>query len=331
MRPMRRMAPALAIALLAAAPATVLAHGERAPSPTFPAVLLEWHFDPLVAFGIAAAAIAYVWAVRAVNRAHPHNRNPRIRTWCFLGGLAAIGAALASPIEAYEGQLFSVHMIQHMLLMFVAAPLLLAGGPITLTLRAARPDLRRQLLWALHSPVLKAISFPVVTWVLFAAVNWGWHFSTLYDEALENPLLHYAQHASFLAVALLFWWPVIGVDPGPWRMPYPVRLFYLFLALPQNSFLGVALLSAGTVLYPHYVTNLRAWGPTPLEDQQLGGILMWVAGDLVFLVAMAVVIWAWVRHEERRTAMLDERLAAERAARDEEPWTPRVPRGQTGR
>ena len=104
-------------------------------------------------------------------------------------------------------------------------------------------------------------------------------------------------------------------------MPYPVRLFYLFLALPQNSFLGVSLLSAGQVLYPHYVTNLRTWGPKPLEDQQLGGVLMWVAG----------VIVAWMRHEEGRTARLDERLAAERAARGEEPWTPSVPRGQTGR
>jgi len=114
-------------------------------------------------------------------------------------------------------------------------------------------------------------------------------------------------------------------------MPYPVRLFYLFLALPQNSFLGVALLSAGTVLYPHYVTNLRTWGPSPLADQQLGGVLMWVAGDIAFLVGMAVVIVAWMRHEERRTARLDERLAAERALRGEEPWTPSVPRGQTGR
>jgi putative membrane protein len=248
-----------------------------------------------------------------------------------MGGLAAIGLALASPIEAYEGVLFSVHMVQHLLLMLVAAPLLLAGGPITLTLRVARPSVRRRLLRVLHSPVLKAISFPVLTWVLFAAVNWGWHFSTLYDQALENELLHYVQHASFLAAALLFWWPITGVDPSPWRLPHPVRLFYLFLALPQNSFLGVALLSTGMVLYPHYVSNVRPWGPTPLEDQHLGGILMWVAGDIAFLAGMVVVIWVWMRQEERKTARLDERLAAEREARGEEPWTPRVPRGQTGR
>ena len=328
---MRRLAPALAIGLLAAAPATVAAHGAHAPTPTFPAVLMEWSFDPLVVLGLVAAGAAYLWAVLAVNRAHPHNRHPRTRTWLFFAGLAAIGVALASPIETYEGSLFSVHMLQHLVLMLLAAPLLLAGGPITLTLRSSTPDVRRRLLWILHSPVLKAISFPVFTWLLFVAVNWGWHFSTLYNDALENTLLHYFQHATFLVAALLFWWPITGVDPSPWRMPYPVRLFYLFLALPQNSFLGVALLSAGEVLYPHYVTNGRPWGPTPLEDQQLGGVLMWVIGDIAFLIGMVIVIVGWMRHEERRTARLDERLAAERAARGEEPWTPRVPRGQTGR
>jgi putative membrane protein len=331
MSPMRRLALPLALALLAVAPATVLAHGATAPPPTFPAVLLEWRFDPLVILPLGATAAAYLLAVTAVNRAHPGNRHPRTRTWFFMAGLAAIGLALASPIEAYEGVLFSVHMVQHLLLMLVAPPLLLAGGPITLALRVSAPSVRRSLLWVLHSPVVKAISFPVVAWILFAAVNWGWHFSTLYDQALENDLLHYVQHATFLGAALLFWWPITGVDPSPWRMPYPVRLFYLFLALPQNSFLGVALLSASTVLYPHYVTNGRTWGPAPLEDQQLGGILMWVAGDIAFLVGMAIVIVIWMRREERKTARLDERLAAERAARGEEPWTPRVPGGQTGR
>ena len=223
-----------------------------------------------------------------------------------------------SPIEAYEGSLFSVHMVQHMLLMFVAAPLLLSAAPITVALRAASPSVRRRLLAVLQSRVVHVISFPVVAWLLFAAVNWGWHFSVLYDQALENPLLHYLQHATFLGAALLFWWPVIGADPSPWRLPYPVRLLYLFLALPQNTFLGVALLSAPTVLYPHYVTNGRTWGPSPLEDQALGGVIMWTVGDLFFLAGMLAVMVLWMRHEDRRTERLDRRLAAERAARGEQ-------------
>ena len=297
------------------APASVLAHGTAAAEPAFPAVLLAWTFDPLVAVGLTLTGAAYLWAVRRVNREHPANRQPAHRSWLFGAGLAAIGLALLSPIEAYEGALFSVHMVQHILLELVAAPLLLAGGPITLVLRVASPSVRRRILSVLQSRIVHLISFPVIAWILFAAVNWGWHFSVFYDQALENAALHYFQHATFLGAALLFWWPVIGVDPSPWRMPHPVRLLYLFLAMPQNSFLGVALLSASTALYPHYVTNVRSWGPTPLADQQLGGMLMWVVGDLAFLAGMAVVVVAWMRHEERRTARLDARLTAERAAR----------------
>ncbi len=319
---MRRLAACLFTLTLALAPAPAAAHGAAADSPSFPSVLLEWRFDPLALGLILAAAAIYLWAVRRVNRAHPGNRQPTYRSWLFLLGLAAIGVALLSPIEVYEGSLFSVHMVQHMLLQLLAAPLLLAGAPITLSLRASGPRLRRALLVVLRSRIVHVLSFPVIAWLLFAAANWGWHFSVLYDDALENPLLHHLQHASFLAVALLFWWPAIGADPSPWRMPHPVRLFYLFLAMPQNSFLGVALLQAPQVLYSHYVTNLRSWGASPLEDQQLGGVIMWVVGDLAFLAGMAVVVVVWMRHEDRRTARLDARLAAERAARGEEVWRP---------
>lgn len=321
---MRLMRPLVVLSVpvvLLGAPGAVLAHGTSAPSPSFPSVLLAWHFDPLVVLMLLAVGGAYLGAARHVDRAHPRNRQPRHRRWLFLAGLVALGVALLSPIEAYEGALFSVHMVQHMLLELVAAPLLLAGGPITLALRVSTPPVRRVLLAVLQSRMVHALSFPVVAWVLFAAVNWGWHFSVLYDQALENQALHYFQHATFLGAALLFWWPAIGVDPSPWRLPHPVRLLYLFMAMPQNSFLGVALLQATTVLYPHYVTNLRDWGLSPLEDQQLGGVIMWVVGDIAFLAGMAIVVILWMRHEERRTVRLDARLAAERAARGGESWT----------
>ena len=320
---MRRFVSFALVLLIAAglAPAAALAHGEVAPSPELPGVLLAWRFDLLAAGGLVVAALAWIASVRRVARGHPANPHPAFRSWLSFAGLAAIALALLSPIEAYEGQLFSVHMVQHLLLTVVAAPLLVASAPITLTLRAVSPRWRHRLLAVLHSLPLRAITFPVVTWLLFAAVNWGWHFSTLYDDALENQLIHYLQHATFLLAGLLFWWPALGADPAPWRLPHPGRLLYLFLAMPQNSFLGVALLSAPTVLYPHYVTTLRAWGPSALEDQQLGAMLMWVVGDLAFLAGMVVVVAQWMRQEERRTARLDARLAAERAARGEEAWT----------
>ena len=313
---MRRVLPLLAVAWLAT-PSVTLAHGATMPPPDLPGVLLAWRLDPVVAGALVAAAAAYLVAVRRVRRLHPANPHPSHRSLLFGAGLAAIGVALLSPIEAYEGSLFSVHMVQHLLLEFVAAPLLLAGAPITLALRTSAPPVRRVLLRVLHSRVLHALSFPVVAWVVFAAVNWGWHFSALYDQALENATLHHLQHATFLAAALLFWWPVIGADPGPWRLPYPARLAYLFLALPQNSFLGVALLSASSVLYPHYLTNARDWGIPPIDDQALGGALMWVVGDLAFVAGMLGVVALWMRQEDRRTARLDARMAAERAGRGE--------------
>jgi putative copper resistance protein D len=295
-----------------AVPAVALAHGATPPVPSVPGVLLDWRLDPLPIGGILVAAVAYLALASAVARRHPRNPPRTWRTAAFLGGLAAIGLALVSPIEAYEGSLFSVHMVQHLVLELVAAPLLLLGAPITLLLRAVRPATRRVILSVLHSLPFRVLSFPLLAWLLFAGVNWGWHFSTLYDQALENQALHYAQHASFLLAALLFWWPVIGADPSPWRLPHPVRLFYLFLAMPQNSFLGVAIMGAGEVLYPHYLTNLRSWGPSPLDDQSLGGILMWVGGDIAFLLGMAFVVAMWVRAEDRRTARMDARLDAER-------------------
>ena len=313
----RRLPPVLAAlsAVVLLAPPRAAAHGETVGAPELPGVVLAWSLDPLPLIGVAVAAAAYVWAERHVARRHPRNRPRAWRRWAFLGGLAAIVLALFSPIETYEGQLFSVHMVQHMLLELVAAPLLLLGAPATLALRAAAPSVRRKLLRLLHSWPLAVLTFPLVTWLVFAGVNWGWHLSDLYDQALENPPLHYMQHATFLAAALLFWLPVVGADPARWRLPRPARLFYLFLAMPQNSFLGVALMSAPTILYPHYLTNLRTWGPTALADQNLGGIVMWVFGDLAFLIAMAAVVAGWVRHEDRRTALLDARLDAEREAR----------------
>ncbi|MEO8251679.1 MAG: cytochrome c oxidase assembly protein [Chloroflexota bacterium] len=293
----------LAIAL----PGRALAHGGTPPPPSFPAVLLEWRFEPIVLAGLAAATIGWWLLARQVASAHAGHPHPRWRVLSLPAGLAVIGIALTSPIEAYEGQLFSVHMFQHMLLELVAAPLILLGAPATLALRAASPSVRRGLLAVLHSRVVAVLSFPLLAWLLFAAVNWGWHFSTLYNDALEISWLHDVQHLVFLGAGLLFWWPVIGADPARWRLPHPLRLFYLFLAMPQNSFLGIALMSAPTSLYAHYLTNLRTWGPTPLVDQNVGGMLMWVGGDVVFLTAMGLVVAAWARAEDRRTAREDAR------------------------
>jgi putative copper resistance protein D len=306
------------VAALLAVPA-VLAHGgDGVPPPPTPAILLlGWTFYPLVAISLTVTAVAYLGAVRRVNRAHPGNPVPADRPFFFLLGLACIAVALMSGIERYDTELFSVHMVQHLLLVFGAAPAIVLGAPITLVLRASTPAVRnRWILPVLRSRPVKVIAHPLVAWLLFTFVMWGSHVSPLFDAALASTVVHDLEHALYLASALLFWWPVVGRDPSPWRLPYPARVFYLLLQLPLNSFLGVAILFSEQVLYPHYMTTGRPWPPSPLEDQQLAGAIMWGVGDAAFLLAILLVIADWMLHEEaatRRREALEDELAARQA------------------
>ena len=297
-----------------AAPAPAAAHGPApAESPTVGAIVFGWTFEPVVVLVLAGAAFAWVRLVRRVNRGHPTNPVPRRRSVAFLSGLAVIAIALMSGIDAYDTTLFSVHMVQHILLTLVAAPLLALGAPVTLLLRVATPEVRRRLILpVLHSRVLRVVSFPVVAWLVFAGVMWGTHFSPLFDASLENPLIHDVEHALYLGAALLFWWPAVGLDPSPWRMPHPVRAMYVFLQMPQNTFLAVAILGSSVVLYPHYLTLARTWGPAPLEDQRIAGSLMWLLGDTVFIAALGAIIAGWMAFERRREADVDRRVDRER-------------------
>jgi putative copper resistance protein D len=308
-------AGSIGLAWLACAGVVTAHAGPPPPPPVFPAVLLLWSFDPTVVLPLVLAATGYLWAVRSVDAAHPHTRVPLRRIVAWLAGLAVIELALQSPIEAYDTTLFSDHMVQHVLLTMVAAPLLALGAPITLLLRFAQPDTRRRwILPVLHSRVVKAISFPVVTWILFAGYMWVSHFSALYELSLESPLIHQAEHAGFLVTALLFWWPAVAADPSPWRMRHPNRLVYTFLQMPQNTFLGLTIYSATVPLYPYYVNLARTWGPSVIDDQQIAGGIMWIAGDVVFMTAIMLILRGLLRNEEREAAASDARVAPELAA-----------------
>jgi putative membrane protein len=315
------MLAALPVLTLLGTP-VVLAHsgGGVPPPPDLAIFLFDWTFYPQVALSIIVASGLYLAAVRRVNRDHPANPVPPDRPAFFLLGMACLAVALMSGIERYDTELFSVHMVQHLLLIFGAAPAIVLAAPITLVLRVSSPAVRsRWILPFLRSRVVKVIAHPLVAWLLFTVVMWGTHLSPLFDAALTNPLLHDLEHALYLGTALLFWMPVVGRDPSPYRLPYPARIGYLFLQMPLNSLLGVAILFSDQVLYPHYVTTGRPWLPTPLEDQQLAGAIMWGVGDAGFIVAILFVIAAWMRSEEaatrRREAAEDARAAAAADAR----------------
>ncbi|HET8786170.1 MAG TPA: cytochrome c oxidase assembly protein [Candidatus Limnocylindrales bacterium] len=317
-RALRRAVVALAgmaaASLVVASP--VAAHGP-APSepPSLENLLFGWTFEPLPTLGILAAVAWWTWAVRRVNARHPTNPVPRRRSVAFAGGMLAIAFALLSGIDQYDTTLFSIHMVQHVLLTLVAAPLIALSAPVTLILRVSSAETRRRwILPVLHSRIVRVLAFPVVAWVLFAAAMWVSHFSPLFDAALEDPLIHDVEHAIYLGTALLFWWPAVALDPAPWRMSHPARALYVVLQMTQNTFLSVVILNAQTVLYPHYATVQRSWGPTPLEDQQIAAAFMWVVGDLLFLAASFAILVGWSRAETAAADRNDRRVAEELAA-----------------
>lgn len=312
-----RLAGALIGVSLAVGPMAgrALAHGPApAEPPSAAGLLLGWSFEPAIFLPLAVAAGGWLVAVRRVNAAHPATRVPRRRSVAFLAGLAAIAVALQSGIERYDTTLFSIHMVQHLLLTLVAAPLIVLGAPATLALRVSSARVRQRLLLPiLHSRPLRVLAFPVVAWLIFAGVMWATHVSPLFDMALENRGVHDLEHALYLGSALLFWWPAVGLDPGPWRLAHPVRALYVFLQMPQNTFLAVFILNAGAPLYAHYATLERSWGPSPLLDQQTAGGIMWLCGDLLFIAAIAAILAGWMRHEERQAGRTEKRADVERA------------------
>jgi putative copper resistance protein D len=283
--------------------------------PSVWAILGSWTFEPTIAVPLLVTLVGWILLVWRIDRLHPESPVARWRSVAFAAGLAAIAVALLSGVGAYDDTLFSVHMVQHMLLVLVAAPLLLLAAPITQVLRAATPALRaRWILPVLQSRVIRIAGHPVVAWLVFTAVMWASHFSPLFEAALENRGIHDAEHALFLGSALLFWWPAVGQDPSPYRLGHPARLMYVFLQMPMGSFLAMAILFVEQPLYAHYVAIGSPYGIDALADQKLAAGIMWFVTDVVFLGALLFLLRGWMRHEERGAAAADRRVEGERAA-----------------
>jgi cytochrome c oxidase assembly factor CtaG len=263
-------------------------------------VLTAWTFEPTVVASLLAAAVLYL---RGVGRVRRPDRKLANRAACFLGGLAVLWVALQSPIDAYADTRLSVHMVQHLLLTMVAAPLLVLGAPVMLALRASTPAFRRRwLLPLLRGRAVRLLTAPLVSWAQFALVLWVSHFSPLYEAAVRSTGIHALEHLLYVVSAVLFWSPVAGIDPSPKRLSHPARLLYLFLAMPQASFLGLAMWGTNRVLYPSYQAAL---GAAALDDQHLAGTIMGSAGMLVMVPALGLVLLDWFAREEREAARVD--------------------------
>jgi putative membrane protein len=243
--------------------------------------------------------LLYVVGVRRMRRPWPV-----WRTAAFLSGLFALLLALVSGIDLLATELFSVHMVQHMLLTVAAAPLLLLGAPIRPLLRGLPGVLRAAVVRPLARSrpvraVLHALRHPLIAGALYVGGLYAWHLPAFYDAALADEWIHLTEHAWFFVSALLFWSVVI--DPAPFRgtLGYAARLPYLLVAgAAQNTVLGGLLSFSTRLLYGAYARTPERFGLDPVTDQRIGGAVMWVTGDLVFLAAASISFFLWLAEEE---------------------------------
>ncbi|HEY0879017.1 MAG TPA: cytochrome c oxidase assembly protein [Zeimonas sp.] len=307
MSPTARNARAAApLVLLVAGPA--LAHAPRAAD----AHAGAWPFEPWLLALLSTSATLYAIGVLRLWQRAGRGRGIRVgHVAAFAAGWITVAGALASPIDPLGGHLFSVHMLQHELLMLVAAPLLVVARPLaawTWALPArSRPVVGgalRARLWRLCWRTLRS---PPGAWLLHAAALWGWHAPALFSLALRDPFVHSLQHASFLGTALLFWWAVLGSKA---RARTGVALLALFTTMVHMTVLGALITLSPRPWYSAYATTSAALGVDALADQQLGGLLMWIPGGLAYL---AIGLWLasrWLRDDDQRVPAANPRPSA---------------------
>lgn len=282
----RRVATALA--LLALAPRAALAHPGRAIEPHD--LWRAWTLAPAVLGAFVVATWLYARGLGAYrHRAGRGRVVPRWRVWCHALAWLALLVALVSPLDAMGGALFSAHMVQHLLLMMIAAPLYVAGDAMSVSLWALPVSARRAVgaWWLRHRRVRgtwRLVARPGVAWLLHVGALWLWHAPSFYDRALVDARVHVLEHVTFFATALLFWWVILR--PHGRRLGAGPAVVYLFAAALQSTLLGALLALARHPLYAAHFGTTRAWGFTPLEDQQLAGLLMWVPAGLVYLTVL---------------------------------------------
>jgi cytochrome c oxidase assembly factor CtaG len=282
-----RPASAGIVALGLVLPRPAWAHPGRALQPHD--VWTAWTLAPAVIGGLALACWLYARGLRALHARAGRRVVAPWRARAFAAGIATLVVALISPLDALGSALFSAHMMQHLLLVMVAPPLLLLGDPLIVSLWALPLARRRAIAaWWRRARAVRAaahaVTRPAVAWPLHVTALWVWHLPALYERALRNEGTHVLEHASFFLTALLFWWAL--VRPHGRRLGAGLAVLYLFGAALQSTILGALLTLARRPLYPGHFETTRPFGLTPLEDQQLAGLLMWIPAGAIYLVPL---------------------------------------------
>lgn len=257
-----------------------------------------WSFEPGVVIPLAIAAVLFGLGAR--SRWHrPDWSNREFAAFC--AGWLALFVALVSPIHELGSLLFWVHMTQHELLMVIAAPLLVLSRPVLWWLWALPQSWREKLGSVMRrrhvAATWVAITAPVFVWLLHGGTLWLWHIPVLYDASVESEGIHALQHITFLATALLFWWTLIHGRHG--RLTYGAGVIYCFTTAVHTSVLGALMTFAPRIWYAIYEGRTSAFHLTPIEDQQIGGLIMWVPAGVVFTVLGLWLLAAWIRESDR--------------------------------
>jgi putative membrane protein len=268
-------------------------------------VWAAWNWDPLLLLSLLVPAWLYLKGVRSLWSKAGHGRGVGFRhVAAFLGGMAALFLALVSPLDALALTLFSAHMVQHLLLVMVAAPLLVLGLPPAAQAWAVPARWRVGLgQWWHRQGWLRAVwrwlTHAVAAWLLHAAAVTLWHIPYFYQAALVNDFAHFLEHASFFFSAVLFW-VVVFRRPAHGQMDYGVRMLVVFTMMMYQGVIGALITFSRQPWYPFYESSVGPWGITLLEDQQLAGAIMWVPGNFVYLVVFIWLLWEWFQAMERR-------------------------------
>lgn len=271
-------------------------------------IFSEWGIDPylnVLTVWVAGAYLYGVWVLRSRGDSWPVGR-----TLSFVVlGMGSFYVVTSSGLAAYDTVLLSVHMVQHMALSMLVPLALALGAPVTLALRVLPQRPRTWLLAVLHSRVVKVLSFPPLTFLLFVLSPWLLYFSSWYDATLESVYVHEMMHIHLVLVGSLFLWPLVGIDPVPGRVSYPFRMMMMVMTLPFHAFLGITIMDQEELIGGEWYSSLPLdWLPPPAEDQHLAGGILWGTGDVVGVAFFLVLFAQWVRSSMREAEREDRRL-----------------------
>jgi len=272
----------------------------------------SWDVPWLVA--LIGAEAAYVWAFRGSRNMGRGHRHPWWKLWSFSAAILLIAAATVTPLEHYGNEVLWLNFLGFLLLTMIAAPLIAMSSPLTLALRATGPVGRSRIRRVYRGRVMSALTFPAVTWLGFAVATYAWQFSPLTDMATRNDLVRDLQQSTLLVVSVLFWWPALGCDPVRVQMNHPLRVFYIGVEMVHKGLFGGMFLSMTSPFHDGFATHLPAWAPSPMTDQRVGILILWIGGNLIFVLALVFLVRQWMLYETRNTARIDRRLALGREA-----------------